>query len=145
MIGTGTGVAPFRGLVQEIYREKGSWQGQVRLYYGARSGMDLLYENDEQGDLSNYYDETSFKAFRALIKRPMASDSDALQAAVQDHADDIWQQVQTPNTFVYLAGLDKIAATFGAVMVKAAGSETAWNRQLNRLRSEGRWSELIYS
>ena len=48
---------------------------QVRLYYGARNGMDLLYGNDADGDLSNYYDEASFKAFGAIISQA-AGDSE---------------------------------------------------------------------
>lgn len=145
MIGTGTGVAPFRGFVQQIYRERGGWNGQVRLYYGARNGMDLLYENDAQGDLTNYYDEVSFKAFRAVITRPYASDADSLHAAVKDHAAEIWEFMQQPDTYVYLAGLGKVASAFGRVMQQVAGGEAEWDAELERLRADGRWSELIYN
>ncbi len=66
MIGTGTGVAPFRAFVQLIYERRGGWLGQVRLYYGGRTGLDLMYANDEVTDLSNYYDQKTFQAFKAL-------------------------------------------------------------------------------
>ena len=66
MIGTGTGIAPFRAFAQLIYERRGGWQGQVRLYYGGRTGLDLMYANDEQNDLANYYDDKTFKAFKAL-------------------------------------------------------------------------------
>jgi len=145
MIGTGTGVAPFRSFVQEIYREKGAWKGQVRLYYGARNGMDLLYGNDADGDLTNYYDEASFKAFGAIINRPLASDSDTLKAALQDHAGDVWQSMQDPRTYVYLAGLGKVTKTFDQIMEKVAGGSGAWAETKEQLRAQGRWSELVYS
>ena len=46
MIGGGTGIAPFRAFMKHIYEERKEWKGQVRLFYGARTGMDLLYMND---------------------------------------------------------------------------------------------------
>jgi ferredoxin--NADP+ reductase len=145
MIGTGTGVAPFRAFVQELYRDKGSWKGQVRLYYGARNGMDLLYGNDVEGDLSNYYDEASFKAFGAMISRPRASDSDMLKAAVEGHAAEVWELMQDPSTYVYLSGLGKVAKAFDKVMEKVAGGAGIWTEFKEKLRSQGRWSELVYS
>jgi len=145
MIGTGTGVAPFRSFVQQIYREKGGWKGQVRLYYGARNGMDLLYGNDADGDLTNYFDEVSFKAFGAVISRPMASDADTLKAALKDHAAEVWELMQDPNTYVYLAGLGKVADTFDRIMDKEVGGTGKWAEAKENLRQQGRWSELIYS
>jgi len=145
MIGTGTGVAPFRSFVQEIYREKGGWKGQVRLFYGARNGMDLLYGNDVDNDLTNYYDEVSFKAFGAVISRPLASDSDTLRAAMKDHAAEAWEMMQDPATYVYLAGLGKVADTFDRIMEKEVGGERVWAEAKESLRQQGRWSELIYS
>jgi ferredoxin--NADP+ reductase len=145
MIGTGTGVAPFRSFVQEIYREKGGWKGQVRLYYGARNGMDLLYGNDVDGDLTNYYDEASFKAFGAVISRPLATDSDTLKAALEDHAAEVWELMQDPATYVYLGGLGKVTDTFDRIMEKVAGGTDKWAGAKENLRQQGRWSELVYS
>ena len=145
MIGTGTGVAPFRAFVQELYRDKGSWKGQVRLYYGARNGMDLLYGNDTEGDLANYYDDASFKAFGAMISRPRASDSDMLKAAVEGHAAEVWELMQDPSTYVYLSGLGKVAKAFDKVMEQVAGGAGVWTEFKEKLRSQGRWSELVYS
>ena len=145
MIGTGTGVAPFRSFVQEIYREKGGWKGQVRLYYGAHNGMDLLYGNDAEGDLTNYYDEASFKAFGAVISRPLASEADTLKAAMADHAAEVWRFMQVPDTHVYLAGLGKVADTFDRIMAAEADGPGKWAEAKEALRAQGRWSELIYS
>ena len=145
MIGTGTGVAPFRGLIQAIYREHGEWRGLVRLYYGARNGMDLLYENDEQDDLVNYYDKASFEAFRHILTRPLASEADMLEATIADHAREVWGLMQAPATYVYLAGLGKVAERFDKVMEGVAPSPVAWREARERLREQGRWSELVYN
>lgn len=145
MIGTGTGVAPFRSFIQEIYRQRGGWEGQVRLYYGARNGMDLLYTNDEQDDLAQYYDQASFQAFRGIISKPLASEADTLAAATEEHAASIWKMIRSPDTYVYLAGLGKVAERFDEIMRNAAGSDELWLMTRDRLRTAGRWSELIYN
>ncbi|MCB1792125.1 MAG: oxidoreductase [Gammaproteobacteria bacterium] len=145
MIGTGTGVAPFRAFIQEIYSRKTGWHGQVRLYYGARTGMDLLYQNDEFDDLANYYDRDSFKAFRAVMSKPMASENDTFEAAIAGNAQDIWELMQDAKSHVYLAGINRVADAFDRLMQEAATSQSVWRETKAWMQKEGRWSELIYS
>ncbi|MCP3665655.1 MAG: oxidoreductase [Gammaproteobacteria bacterium] len=144
MIGTGTGIAPFRTFIQRIYQEGIDWKGQVRLFFGARNGMDLLYMNERNNDLANYYDEETFKAFNALSERPLSDDMDALEQSISAHIDEAWELLNQPNTHVYLAGLEKAAEATDKVMAKKAGSEQAWDDFKKQLQKEGRWSELLY-
>ena len=69
LISIGTGIAPFRAFVKHLYRDVGDWRGRIRLFYGARSGRELLYMNDEVDDFTQYYDEETFEAFKALSPR----------------------------------------------------------------------------
>lgn len=144
MIGTGTGIAPFRSFIQAIYRQHQGWSGQVRLYYGARSGMDVLYRNDREDDLAQYYDEATFEAFRGISSRPAADESDAMEAAVAAHASDVWTLLQAPLTHVFLAGLKPAAQRFEGVMSAAAPTPDAWRQLRDKLVAAGRWSELVY-
>ncbi|QGU32845.1 oxidoreductase [Thermochromatium tepidum] len=144
MISTGTGVAPFRAFAQLIYERRGDWKGQVRLFYGGHSGLDLMYANDETSDLANYYDEKTFRAFRALGTRPLMTSSQALEQGLTEHAAEAWRLMREPNTSVFLAGLSKITQVFDRVMARQAGSESEWKELKQRLVEEGRWSELIY-
>lgn len=145
MIGTGTGIAPFRVFIQSIYKEQGNWQGNVRLFYGATSGMDLLYMNDQKKDHDNYYDEKTFQAFYGMVDRPLAKDSDGLERSIEDNAQEIWSLIQQPDTYVYLAGLIDVAKTFDTKLAEIAGSEEIWNELKQKLIEQGRLSELLYS
>lgn len=144
MIGTGTGIAPFRGFAQMIYERRGDWKGQVRLYYGGRSGLDLMYTNDETTDLANYYDEKTFKAFRSLGTRPLMTSSQALERGLTDNAEEALRLLNEPNTHVFLSGLGRIAAVFDKVMAQHVGSPEGWKAIKSKMIDEGRWSELIY-
>ena len=145
MIGVGTGVAPFRGFIQHIYKQVGGWQGKVRLFYGARTGMELLYMNDQNADLANYYDEATFKAFQGVAPRAHLGAEAGLVQSITEHTREVWELVQDPSTYVFVAGLDRVEGALDKAMAKAAGSAEAWQQLKARLREEDRWSELIYS
>lgn len=144
MVGVGTGIAPFRALVKHIYSEHKRWKGKVRLFYGAKTGMELLYLNDMKKDLGLYYDDGSFQAFEALSPRPAFDTPPALERVLVENSREVWEMVQNPKTFVYLAGLLDGAHKFQDAMAVAAGSAEAWQDTHAQLVAEGRLSELLY-
>ncbi len=144
LIGSGTGIAPFKGLVRHLYRDVPDWRGKIWLFYGARSGLELLYMNDERDDFAQYYDRETFEAFRALSARPSWSDAIAWDDALQGRAEELWEMLGQPHTYVYVAGLEKILAELDVVFARLAGSEARWERRKAELVAGGRWVELVY-
>ena len=145
MIGSGTGIAPFRAFMQHIYEHQKDWKGQVVLFYGARTGMETLYRNDLRNDLDKYYDQKTFRAFEGLSKRPWMHADDGLHNVLEENATGIWELMQDPKTHVYLAGLENTTDNFEKVMQEAAGSNARWRWMLEEMKEQERWSELIYS
>lgn len=144
MIGTGTGIAPFRTMIQQVYRDGIEWKGDVRLYYGARNGMETLYMNEQDNDLAQYYDRETFEAFRGLPLHPLDDERDGLKESMLSHVDVAWDLINRPNTYVYLAGLKKTADVTDKVFIERAGSAQAWEDLKRQLIEEKRWSELLY-
>lgn len=144
MVGMGTGIAPFRAFIKNIYEKRGGWKGKVRLFYGAKRGIDLAYMNDVNNDFAQYYDEKTFKAIEALSPRPALDAPVALKETIEQNADEVWSMVKAENTYVYIAGLQKVIDQFDAAMAKLAGSADAWADMKADLKQEGRWSELLY-
>ena len=144
MIGMGTGIAPFRGLIRLIYEKIGRWQGKVRLFYGARSGLEMLYMNDENSDLANYYDQPTFKAFQAVSPRPALAAPVELDKALERNAAEVWQMLQQANTYVYVAGPETMARSVNKALQGIAGSSNAWEQTRAALAQGGRWSEVLY-
>jgi len=144
LIGTGTGIAPFRAFVKHIYKQVGDWKGKIWLLYGAKSGLEMLYMNDRRDDFSQYYDEETFEAFRALSPRPNWADPIAWDHAIAERAEELWSMLGDSKTYVYLAALEKMRAELDNVFTRIVGSEEKWGRRKAELMAGKRWVELIY-
>ena len=144
LIGMGTGIAPFRAFIKHIYREKGGWKGKVRLFYGARSGLELLYLNDKDGDLTSYYDEETFEAFHAVSPRPHWEDPIALDTAIEDRAADILEMLSHANTYIFVAGYETVEVVLEKSFSRILGSEEKWKNRKAELVAGKKWAEVIY-
>jgi ferredoxin--NADP+ reductase len=144
MIGLGTGIAPFRAFIKHLYHNLGGWDGKVRVFHGAHTGLEMIYRNDEKDDFAQYMDEETFAAFEAVSPRPHWGEPVDFGAALKVHEQEIWEMLSAPNTYVYLAGLEPIRAALDEVFADMAGSPEAWAARKEILITENRWSELIY-
>lgn len=144
LIGMGTGIAPFRALVRRIYRDIGGWQGRVRLFHGARSGLELLYQNALNDDLAQYYDEETFAAFEALSPRPHWAEPIALDVALAERADELRDMLAGSETRVYVAGREEMIPALNNAFTTILGDDQRWQRRKAELTAGGRWMELLY-
>ena len=144
LIGSGTGIAPFRALVKHIYRDVPGWNGRVWLFYGAKTGLEMFYMNDQRNDFAQYYDEETFQAFQALSPRPNWADPIAWDSAILERGEELWDMLGNPKTYVYVAGLEKMRDDLDAVFGRLAGSREKWRRRKAELVAGGRWRELLY-
>ncbi|UCF67866.1 MAG: ferredoxin-NADP reductase [Acidobacteriota bacterium] len=144
LIGTGTGIAPFRAFVKHLYREATDWKGRVWLFYGAKSGLELLYMNEKRNDFSQYYDEETFEAFQALSPRPSWADPIAWDQVIAERGAELWKMLGDPKTHVYVAGLEEMRDELDAVFAGVAGSKEKWQRRKAELMAGKRWVELLY-
>lgn len=144
MVGAGTGIAPFRAFVKHIYQRHGEWKGQVRLFFGAKTGMEMLYMNDFRKDLALYYDQGSFRAFEAISPRPHYDAPPAIDRVLMENSTEVWDMIRDPKTFVYVAGLSDAEKKFELAMEEMAGGKDAWLDLKASLNADGRYAELLY-
>jgi ferredoxin--NADP+ reductase len=144
LIGLGTGIAPFRAFVKHIYQDVRGWKGKVLLLYGAHSGLELLYMNNKRDDFSNYYDEETFEAFKALSPRPTWADPIAWDFAIEDRAGEIRDLLSDEHTYVYVAGQKRIRDALDKLFGEMSGSSAGWQKRKAMLAEQDRWVELLY-
>lgn len=144
LIGMGTGIAPFRALIKHIYQDVRDWKGRVRLFYGAQTGLELLYMNEEKDDFSQYYDEDTFEAFKALSPRPHWADPIAMDYALEERSEEVLSMLEDSRTHIYVAGREDILETLDRVFGRMLASEDKWQRRKAELKAGKRWVELVY-
>ena len=144
LVGMGTGIAPFRAFVKHIYHDVKDWKGKIRLFYGARSGLELLYLNQKDGDLTQYYDQATFEAFHALSPRPHWEEPIELDKAIEQRATEILEMLSQSATYIYVAGYEKIRDVLDKAFANIMGSKEKWNNRKAELVAGKKWAEIIY-
>jgi ferredoxin--NADP+ reductase len=144
LVGMGTGIAPFRAFVKHLHTNVPDWKGKIWLLMGAQSGLELLYMNKQRDDFTNYYDEETFQAFKALSPRPEWADPIAWDYAIEDRAEEIWELLGQEDTYVYVAGQKRIRDSLDALFGSLCGSPATWAERKAELIEQERWVELIY-
>ena len=144
LIGTGTGIAPFRAFVKHLHHNVPEWTGRIWLFYGAKNGLEMLYMNDEHDDFAQYYDPETFEAFKALSPRPHWSDPIAWDLAFAERGSALLRMLEQPKTYVYVAGLEAMRNELDHAFAGFFGSPEKWARRKAELVAGGRWVELLY-
>ncbi len=101
MVGPGTGVAPFRGFLQEraALKQQGVPIGESLLFFGCRDPLqDFLYEDE----LRAFEAAGVTRLFTAFSREP-GKPKTYVQQAIQEHGEDVWRLLQQEAT-IYVCG-----------------------------------------
>jgi ferredoxin--NADP+ reductase len=142
-VGLGTGIAPFRGLLREVF-EKLQWRGKVMLFHGARAGVETAYIRAITAIAATSRESAGFAPVEVRSPRPAWDDPADLVAAVRRHQADVWALLSHPDIHVYLAGQARIGQQLDAALGVAAGGAEAWAARKAEISDAGRWMALLY-
>jgi ferredoxin--NADP+ reductase len=103
LVGTGTGVSPFRGFLRHVFDERADWAGQVRLFAGSRSLAECLY----RGEFESYRDRPNFRSSFALSREERAEEGDRMYVhhRMAEQIDELWALLDREETVLYICGI----------------------------------------
>jgi cytochrome P450/NADPH-cytochrome P450 reductase len=127
MVGPGTGVAPFRGFLQEraALKQRGVPVGESMLFFGCRDPLqDFLYEEEMRG-----FEAAGVTRLFPVFSREPGKPKTYVQQAIEDHSGDVWRLLQQ-EAVVFVCGeasrmAPDVRQTFAAVFQERTGTTTA--------------------
>jgi cytochrome P450 / NADPH-cytochrome P450 reductase len=101
MVGPGTGVAPFRGFIQEraALKQKGVPVGESMLFFGCRDPLqDFLYEDELRE-----FDAAGVTRLFPVFSREPGKPKTYVQQAIQANRDEVWRLLEQ-DAIVFVCG-----------------------------------------
>jgi NADPH-ferrihemoprotein reductase len=148
MIGPGTGLAPFRGFIQEraFLKEEGKAVGDTILYFGCRKkAEDFIY----QQELEQFVE-------KGVLKMHVAYSRDQekkvyVQNLLQERAGEVWRLIGTENAHLYVCGDAKQMArdvhdVIETIVREEVGmAESVASAYVKRMEAQKRYSADVWS
>lgn len=151
MIGPGSGVAPFRGFLQERqhYVDKGREMGQAWLFFGCRyQRLDFLYKDEFEYFLESGGALTHFKV---AFSRDNVNQKVYVQHLMTQHSQDLYNLIKDKNAVIYVCGdamnmaRDVNSVLIGIIEKEGSLSHEASVEFVKGLRKDGRYLEDVWS
>lgn len=146
-IATGTGIAPYRGMLQEVFNQ--AYRGKLFLIFGVQYADTVLYDDE----FRSYLDRRNFRYITALSREaeknpfsdevPTRDNKMYVQVRMWQHRQEIRQSLEKPDTIVYQCGLKGMEKGVFQVIDKIGGQMGEPDLS-NRLKAEGRMLLEVY-
>ncbi len=106
---TGTGIAPFRGFLQRLFKVTKNYQSPVYLFMGARYRDELLYDEEFKA-----YQAPNFHYYTAISREQKNADGSRkyIQHLMVEKAAELLPLLQDERTLFYMCGLKGMEAGF---------------------------------
>ncbi|WP_445246088.1 ferredoxin--NADP reductase [Microcoleus sp. OTE_8_concoct_300] len=148
MMGTGTGIAPFRAYLWRMFKENNpdyKFKGLAWLFFGVAYTPNILYK-EELEQLQREFPD-NFRLTYAISREQKNAEGGKMyiQNRIQENADQLWELVQKPNTHTYICGLKGMEGGIDEGMSAAAGKYGVdWAAYQKQLKKDHRWHVETY-
>lgn len=152
MMGTGTGIAPFRAFLWRMFKDEErklnpeyQFKGLAWLFFGIPYSANILYKEELEAMAGAYPD--NFRLTYAISREQQNAEGGKMyiQDRIKENADQLWELLQKPNTHTYICGLKGMEGGIDEGMTAAAGKfGVSWADYQKQLKKEGRWHVETY-
>jgi ferredoxin--NADP+ reductase len=144
MVATGTGIAPFRGFIQERYNPQFKRSGQSWLVFGVQHQVDYLYQEELEAFARQHDD---FHLITAFSREETTADGEKMyvQQRIKEHRQAILDTLLDKNTYFYICGLRGMETGILEALTMACEERgLVWGEVFDVLKSEKRWHVEVY-
>jgi len=152
MLATGTGIAPFRAYLWRMFKEAErsansdyQFKGLAWLIFGVPYTPNILYKQELEEIQAQYPD--NFRLTYAISREQQNAEGGRMyiQHRVAEHAAELWDLMQKPNTHTYMCGLKGMEDGIDeALSAAAAGKGVDWVEFRKQMKKDHRWHVETY-
>jgi len=148
MMATGTGIAPFRAFLWRMFFEQHEdykFKGLAWLIFGITTTPNILYK-EQLEEIQEKFPE-NFRLTYAISREQKNAEGGRMyiQHRVGEHADELWDLMQKPNTHTYICGLKGMEDGIDSALSSAAEKhEVSWSEYQRQMKKAGRWHVETY-
>ncbi len=152
MLGTGTGIAPFRAYLWRMFKDgeralnpEYQFKGFAWLFFGIPTTANILYKGELE-EMQAKYPE-NFRLTYAISREQQNAEGGRMyiQHRVAEYADKLWQMIKNEKTHVYICGLRGMEDGIDEAIAGAAQKEgVTWSDYQRDLKKAGRWHVETY-
>lgn len=152
MLATGTGIAPFRAYLWRMFKDAEraknpdyQFKGLAWLVFGVPYTGNILYKDELEQIQKEYPD--NFRLTYAISREQQNSEGGRMyiQHRVGEHADELWDLMQKPNTHTYMCGLKGMEGGIDEGMSVAAQKKGVdWTEFRKQMKKDHRWHVETY-
>ncbi|CAL5369085.1 unnamed protein product [Camellia sinensis] len=148
MLGTGTGIAPFRSFLWKMFFEKYDdykFNGLAWLFLGVPTSSSLLYK--EEFEKMKEKAPENFRLDFAVSREQTNEKGEKMyiQTRMAQYAEELWELLKKDNTYVYMCGLKGMEKGIDDIMVSLAAKDGIdWMVYKKQLKKAEQWNVEVY-
>uniref|UniRef100_A0A0D9YL14 ferredoxin--NADP(+) reductase n=1 Tax=Oryza glumipatula TaxID=40148 RepID=A0A0D9YL14_9ORYZ len=144
MLGTGTGIAPFRSFLWKMFFEEHhdyKFNGLAWLFLGVPTSSTLLYreEFERMKEIAPERFRLDFAVSREQTNA--AGEKMYIQTRMAEYKDELWELLKKDNTYVYMCGLKGMEKGIDDIMIDLAAKDGIdWLDYKKQLKKSEQWN-----
>ncbi|PZO59928.1 MAG: ferredoxin-NADP reductase [Phormidesmis priestleyi] len=152
MMGTGTGIAPFRAYLWRMFKDREraanpdyQFKGKAWLIFGIPMTANILYKEELETMQDEYPDNFEITYAISREQQNSAGGRMYIQHRVAENAEKLWKMVQDEKTYVYICGLKGMEDGIDEAMAaESAKDGVDWSEYRRTLKKAHRWNVETY-
>eukprot|EP00903_Cladosiphon_okamuranus_P007149 g6942.t1 len=148
MVGTGTGIAPYRGFLQRLFNEDTpaarAFTGTAWLFLGVATTEGLLYHDDWMTILRKFPFNFRYDLALSREEKNPSGGKMYIQDKVEQYSDEVFEKLDG-GAHIYFCGLKGMMPGITDMLARVASERgISWDDKLKELKKNGQWHVEVY-
>lgn len=148
MMGTGTGIAPFRAFLRRMFEEDHpdyTFTGFAWLFFGIPTTANILYKDELQHLQGKGGSHLNVEYAISREQNNASGGRMYIQDLIAQRSADLWRLLQKDNTYVYMCGLKGMEGGIDEALSQVTRQDgVEWAEYQKQLKKAGRWHVETY-